>query len=550
METTIQLSRSNIALYLVLIIVISLGLKLYTVDFSIPPHSDDFGYIVDSVQYNQGDFFISSKKNPGWSLFLAPFLSIINSDNFLDYASIARILTVGISAITIIPMYILARRFFDEKYSQIASCLFAFEPHLNYNSGGAMSEPLLILVLISSMIFILHDKTKYHYLAFIFAGLCWWVRLEAIYPIIAISLIYFLVHRSKPNYLRNFSFCVVFLLITISPMFIQRDIQFDDPFYVWYGTTILSDDYAELLTSPEEAEITDFVEEHGVLGLMERLANGLMVLLNTLSRISFPFLFILIPFGILFSLRLVDQKLTRIKANWIMIIIIISILIIPFAIVDERRYLFVLFPFLIILSVIPIQRVTKYGLNSFSFNRRQKSGFLVIVASTILISSSVFTIGIAGFGFGPPNTALEFEKVKFTEHLVENFDGRILREQTVDDYLAYVNLVSSDNHFKSFKSPREKDPFPDRYEPGKVVRISVYGKTMEELITNAEIKDLKFIGVLEKGSYFFPFLDNLYHNEENYPYMKKIFDSEQLSYKEFKIKVFEIDYKKFHELHD
>jgi len=550
METTIQLSRSNIALYLVLIIVISLGLKLYTVDFSIPPHSDDFGYIVDSVQYNQGDFFISSKKNPGWSLFLAPFLSIINSDNFLDYASIARILTIGISAITIIPMYILARRFFDEKYSLIASCLFAFEPHLNYNSGGAMSEPLLILVLISSMIFILHDKTKYHYLAFIFAGLCWWVRLEAIYPIIAISLIYFLVHRSKPNYLRNFSFCVVFLLITISPMFIQRDIQFDDPFYVWYGTTILSDDYAELLTSPEEAEITDFVEEHGVLGLMERLANGLMVLLNTLSRISFPFLFILIPFGILFSLRLVDQKLTRIKANWIMIIIIISILIIPFAIVDERRYLFVLFPFLIILSVIPIQRVTKYGLNTFSFNRRQKSGFLVIVASTILISSSVFTIGIAGFGFGPPNTALEFEKVKFTEHLVENFDGKILREQTVDDYLAYVNLVSSDNHFKSFKSPREKDPFPDLYEPGKVVRISVYGKTMEELITNAEIKDLKFIGVLEKGSYFFPFLNHLYDNEENYPYMKKIFDSDEMGYKEFKIKVFEIDYKKFHELHD
>ena len=550
METTVQLSRSNIVLYLVLIIVISLGLKLYTVDFSIPPHSDDFGYIVDSVQYNQGDFFISPKKNPGWSLFLAPFLSIINSDNFLDYASIARILTVGISAITIIPMYILARRFFDEKYSLIASCLFAFEPHLNYNSGGALSEPLLILVLISSMIFILHDKTKYHYLAFIFAGFCWWIRLEAIYPIIAISVIYFLIHRCKPNSLRNFSFCVVFLLIIISPMFIQRDIQFDDPFYVWYGTTILSDDYAELLTSPEEAEITDFVEEHGVLGLMERLANGLMVLLNTLSRISFPFLFILIPFGILFSLRLVDQKLTRIKANWIMIIIIISILIIPFAIVDERRYLLVLFPFLIILSVIPIQRVTKYGLNTFSFNRRQKSGFLVIVASTILISSSVFTIGIAGFGFGPPNTALEFEKVKFTEHLVENFDGRILREQTVDDYLAYVNLVSSDNHFKSFKSPREKDPFPDRYEPGKVVRISVYGKTMEELITNAEIKDLKFIGVLEKGSYFFPFLDNLYHNEENYPYMKKIFDSEQLSYKEFKIKVFEIDYKKFHELHD
>ena len=94
---TLQISRSRIILYLVLICVISLGLKLYTIDFSLPPHSDDFGFLVDSIQYNQGDFFISQKKNPGWPLFLAPFLSIINSDNFLDYASIARILTIGIS---------------------------------------------------------------------------------------------------------------------------------------------------------------------------------------------------------------------------------------------------------------------------------------------------------------------------------------------------------------------------------------------------------------------------------------------------------------------
>ena len=550
MKTILQLSKSNIALYLILIIVISLGLKLYTVDFSIPPHSDDFGYIVDSIQYNQGDFFINQKKNPGWPLFLAPFLSIINSDNFLDYASIARILTIGISVITIIPMYILARRFFDEKYSLVASCLFAFEPHLNYNSGGALSEPLLIFVLITSMIFILHDKTKYHYLAFIFTGLCWWVRLEVIYPIVAITLIYFLVHRSKPNHLRNFSFCIVLLLITISPIFIQRDLQFDDPFYVWYGGTILSDDYAELLTSPEDVGITNFIEKHGIFGLMDRLANGLVNLFSILIRILYPYMLILIPFGILFALRPVEQKLKNIQANWIMIITIISIVMIPFAIMEERRWLFPIFPFLIILATIPIQRVAHYGLNTFGVNDRQKSVFVVIIVGVIFILSITFTMGIGEFGYGPPNSALEYEKIKFTEYLVENFDGRILRDQTVDDYLAYTNLVSGDNDFKSFKSPRGKDPYPDLYEPGKVVRISIYGKTIEELVTNGETRDLKFIGVLEKGSYFFPFLNHLYDNEENYPYMKKIFDSDEMGYKEFKIKVFEIDYKKFHQLDD
>ena len=549
MEITLQVSRSRVILFLILICVISLGLKLYTVDFSIPPHGDDFVYVIDAVQYNEGDFFVSQKKNPGWPLFLAPFMSIINSNDLLDYTNFARVLGLIISTATIFPMYFLARKFFDEKYSLIAASLFAFEPHLNYNSGAALSEPLLILVLITSMIFILHNKTKYLYLAFVFAGLCWWVRLEVIYPMLAIILIYFIVHRAKSNSLRNFSLCIIFLLIIISPLFVQRYIQFDDPFYVWYTGTIFADNYAGIF-SQEDPGIINFVEEYGISGLTDRLVNGLANLFNVLFRILFPYLIVLIPFGVLFSLRPIKQKLRNIKANWIMIIVTISILIIPFAIADERRYLFSLFPFLIILSTIPIQRVTDYGLSTFSFNERQKSTFLVIIVGIVILLSGIFTTGITGFGYGLPNTALENEKIKFTEYLVENFDGRMLRDEVVNDYLAYVNLTSDDNDFKTFKSPRGKNPYPDLYEPGKVVRMSVYGKTVEELVTNGETRDLKYIAILEKGSYFFPFLNDLYYNEEKYPYMKKIFDSNEMNYKEFKIKVFEIDYKKLHEFVD
>ena len=547
MEITLQVSRSRVILFLILICVISLGLKLYTVDFSIPPHGDDFVYVIDAIQYNEGDFFVSQKKNPGWPLFLAPFMSIINSNDLLDYTNFARVLGLIISTATIFPMYFLARKFFDEKYSLIAASLFAFEPHLNYNSGAALSEPLLILVLITSMIFILHNKTKYLYLAFVFAGLCWWVRLEVIYPMLAIILIYFIVHRAKSNSLRNFSLCIIFLLIIISPLFVQRYIQFDDPFYVWYTGTIFADNYAGIF-SQEDPGIINFVEEYGISGLTDRLVNGLANLFNVLFRILFPYLIVLIPFGVLFSLRPIKQKLRNIKANWIMIIVTISILIIPFAIADERRYLFSLFPFLIILSTIPIQRVTDYGLSTFSFNERQKSTFLVIIVGIVILLSGIFTTGITGFGYGLPNLALENEKIKFTEYLVENFDGRMLRDEVVNDYLAYVNLTSDDNDFKTFKSPRGKNPYPDLYEPGKVVRMSVYGKTVEELVTNGETRELKYIGILEEGSYFFPFLNDLYYNEEKYPYMKKIFDSNEMNYKEFKTKVFEIDYKIYHEL--
>jgi len=44
-----------------------------------------------------------------------------------------------------------------------------------------------------------------------------------------------------------------------------------------------------------------------------------------------------------------------------------------------------------------------------------------------------------------------------------------------------------------------------------------------------------------------PFTDELYYNYNQYPYLKKIFDSDEFGFKTLKIKVFEINYEKFHE---
>ena len=191
--------------YFILIIIISLGLKLYTVDFSIPPHSDDFGYILNAIQYSEGDFFISQKKNPGWSLFLTPFMSIINSSDFLDYSNFVRVLTITISTITIFPMYVLARKFFNEKYSVIAASLFAFEPHLNYNSGLGLSEPIFILGIILSSIFILQKNHNwYFYLSFLLAGIVWWTRFNGLVMVVILSIVFFVVYKpSSKNFLIN-----------------------------------------------------------------------------------------------------------------------------------------------------------------------------------------------------------------------------------------------------------------------------------------------------------------------------------------------------------
>ena len=97
MQITAQLTGSRVTLYLIFISLISLGLALFTIDFSIPPHADDIGYVLTAIQYNEGDFFLHQKKHPGWSLVITPFISIIDSDNFLDYTNLVRGLSLIIS---------------------------------------------------------------------------------------------------------------------------------------------------------------------------------------------------------------------------------------------------------------------------------------------------------------------------------------------------------------------------------------------------------------------------------------------------------------------
>ena len=110
-----MITKRNIVLFLIIIGTISLLFKLLTVDFSLPFRGDNMIYTLEALQYSQGDYFISQKTNPGWPLFISPFLSLFNSDNFLDYSNLVRGLSLSIMTFTILPMYLLARKFFNQK---------------------------------------------------------------------------------------------------------------------------------------------------------------------------------------------------------------------------------------------------------------------------------------------------------------------------------------------------------------------------------------------------------------------------------------------------
>ena len=542
METKLQLSRSNVVLYLILIVIISLGLKLYLVDFSLPVNSDNLAYVLNGIAHSNGDFDHSPSRSIGWSLFLSPFFSLMNSNDFLDYSNVAKIISIGVSTTTIFLIYKVGRKFFDERYSLVAACLFAFLPQLNYNSVMALSEPLFIFSILASFYFLLNDKSKFIIPALAFVGFSYWIRLNGIIFFLIISLTYILTFKKSRIFLRNYGIGLVIFLIIISPILLQKYEQFGDPFYSSYQDKMFSNNYEELISNLSlntETSASSYIENNGILDFMYTFfISGIFNSMIMLSKLSFPYIFILIPFGILFSFRAFDQKSQYTKANWIFILSSIFFMSFILSVVPEKRFLLFLMPFLVLFSVIPIHRVTEYGLSTFSLSRNQKNAFLVIVIIIVIILSGLFTLRYEKLDPG-----LENEKMDFAQYALENLHGNTLRDfGGGTDYINSVILLDY-NNFQDFKI----SSLADDTERSKLAyqEIGVSASNIEDLILKGEPLNLNYLISNQHDTFYYPFVDQVYYNEEQYPYLIKIFDSHEHGYEKLKIKVFEINYEKF-----
>ena len=535
------MNKKQIIFSLIIISLISLGLKLYLVDFSIPVNSDNLDYTLNAIAHTNGDFSQSSHRGMGWSLFVSIFFGFIDSENFIDYSNTIRSLSIGVATFSIPMMYMVGRKFFDERYSIVLASLFAFEPHLNYNSGFGLSEPLFHLAIIGSFYFILNKNTRFILISLFLAGIAYWIRINGVFVFIVITIVYFVTLRGSPNLFRNYGLGVVLFLLVISPVLLERNEEFGDPFYSDYKNIIFAGSpelfYSEIYTKTTNSPF-DYIEENGLSSFIQTfILQGFYNSFQIISVLSFPFLFILIPFGIMFSFRAIDQNPNYIKANWIFILISLASLTIVMSVIADRRFMMYLLPFLMIFSVIPIQRVTEYGLSTFSFSRKQKDIFLIIIIITVIFLSSLFMIR-----YGTPYHVLDNEKLEFSEYALNNLQGVVLRDWGGSlDYVTYLTITESPEKFKSHEinSSIISDTFKISGAP--------YGETLEELISDGEKHDLKYIIANEKQGMHHTFTDELYYNYNQYPYLKKIFDSDEFGFKTLKIKVFEINYEKFHE---
>ncbi len=536
-------TTKKIILLLTVIVIISLGLKLFFIDFSLPFNSDNLGYILRGFSHLNGDFNQTPDKGLGWSLFIFPFFNLIESNNLLDYSNLVRIISLAVGSASIPMMYLLSMRFFDRKYSLVAACLFAFEPHLNYYSGIGLAEPLYILAIIATFYFVISNHAKMIIPALMTSSIIWWTRINGLVILILVTIVFFIVHKREPKNIGFYLLGLTLFFLMISPMLIQRDLQFEDPLYFWYNDKMFLDNYDELVSDNIEnnGSAFNYIEKNGIFSFTERfIFQGIDNSFEILFKLSLPYLIILVPFGILFSFRAFDQKQNLVWANWIFILGNIIVLIVVISTIPERRFLILLYPFLIIFSVIPIQRLVEYGFSTFSFTQRQKNISLFSILVLVLVLSIIFTVN----QYEPPNLIFENEKLKVAHFMAKNLDGVVLDGNgPAFEYVYYVLVNEPHGNFKE-KSIADPNIITSKINPNFKLSY-INAESIENLLTIGSSKNLRYIVSNQNEGSFHKYTNEIYSNEEKYPYLTKIFDSNEQGMKFVKIKIFEIDYEKF-----
>ena len=72
----------------------------------------------------------------------------------------------------------------------------------------------------------------------------------------------------------------------------------------------------------------------------------------------------------------------------------------------------------------------------------------------------------------------------------------------------------------------------------------MYGTSVENIVKDGQNLGLNYL-VIEDKQYALSFLDDLYDDEKLYPYLSKIYDSNDVGMEKLNVKIFKIDYKEF-----
>jgi len=436
--------------------------------------------------------------NNGWPIFLSFWFSIINLENTLEYMQLQRIISIILSSLIMIPVYFLCEQFFDKKIALVGVALIAFDPRLILNSTLGITDPLFILLTTSSLILFLKYERKLMLISFILASCATIVRAEGLFLFFTLTILFFIKYKISKEILKTYIPClVIFMLILIPIMDYRIEVAGYDGIF----------QRGAIGTS----QIISMVNENQ--NGNSEIVDGLSLFAKYLGWILIPNFLIFLPFGIILFF-----KHRKKENNFIIIFIVICSIPILYAYLrqaQDTRYLYALFPIFSLISL--------YSVRNYLIKFKRKDLILFLIIAGILISSVIFY----------QYTKIDYDKERELNEFAKSIPvviGGLNYHPTVTQYIGPSEI-------------NEEWPFVFYDETRKIKTIKTNNyNNLNDFISNNKNKLTHLI--IDNNSNLPDFLNEVYHNEEKFNYLNKIFDSKKMDYK-FEIKIFEINFEKF-----
>ena len=494
------IQNRNIVKFLPLAVIffIGLGYRMYYFPYELPLVTDSldyFSYATESVFLGHLPTTWTPINN-GWPMFLSFWFSIVSLENTFEYMQFQRIISLSLSALTVIPVYFLCKKFFDTKLALIGASIFVFDPRIVLNSLLGITDPLFILLSITALLIFLKYERKTIILSFMLVAFSTIVRSEGIFLFLALTILFFIKYKiSKEIFKTYFPAVLIFVLILIPVMDYRIEITGTDGIF--------------LRAAQGTVQTISPTNNEGVM----KIVDGTELFVSYLGWIMIPIFIVFLPFGIIQFLRKRKKE-----TNFIIVLLIVSSIPIFYAYTvqaQDTRYLYVLYPIFSLISLFAVQ--------SYISKTSRKDTITILIIAGILCAS----IGFYEF----KNTDYEKEKEMYEI-------GKII-SQTASG----INKNPHESRYARIAEIPEQWPFTFHDEMYEIKIISTNGyDNLYEYIQNSEDK-LTHI-VVDNEPNLPEFLKDVNTNENKYNYLKKIYDSKNDGFKH-QVKIFEIDFEIF-----
>ncbi len=501
-ERKLEFFAKKPILSLAIIGTIGLLLRLYYFPYNVPLILDALSYFFYATDTSILGHLSSNYvfANNTWPVFLSIFFSIFHFNTALDYMTLQRAVSVSISVLTIIPVYFLCRRFFERPFAILGAAVFVFEPRIIQNSFLGLTDPLYIFLVSISLALFFSPKRWITFASFGIAALATLVRAEGLFVFFPLFIMFVIRHRNEAGIVVKSASAVAIFILVLLPMALFRfHSQGSDAL-----TSRLVEGTNQILASSHQGGFSSYI--------FTSIEN--IVKLSGWSLV--PIFIFFVPLGLYLIFR--KRNLEKIT---ILALIISMFLPVSYAFSSnaDARYIYPLFPLFCLLAVLTVEKL--------GVIMKNRNLLLILVIGGILLASSVF---------------LDLKKYDY-EHQKEAFG--IAKHVTilaggVNDY------YPEDSYIKPAEMP-DKWPVLESSIPFNTIIISTDGfDSLPKYIEFAKKKGLTDI-VVDGNKNRPSFLNDVFYHEEKYPYLIKIYDSQDHGYK-YHVKIYKINYDAFNSL--